>query len=147
MKINEYLKFMLKDFFKAFGFLMIVVTIYFSSNSIAVIETSLLWQVILLSSAYVFFKFAFVNKYDLDKKTQNFNLFIFSTLADVIIFVWLWLFSPNKAVDSNNILLYIIIIFAVKVVVYAMMYIDGHAQAKQLNERLNKYKKEQTNKF
>ncbi|GKU26658.1 DUF3021 domain-containing protein [Clostridium folliculivorans] len=147
MKINEYLKFMLKDFLKAFGFLMIIVTIYFSSNSITVIETSLLWQIILVSSAYVFFKFAFVNKYDLDKKTQNINLFVCSTLADVAILAWLWLFSPNRAVDSNTMILYAIIIFSVKVLVFSMMHIDGQSQAKQLNEKLNEYKKESASKL
>ncbi|MBK1810021.1 DUF3021 domain-containing protein [Clostridium sp. YIM B02505] len=141
MKISEYLKIMLKDFFKAFGFLMIIVTIYLSSNSITILGTSLLWQIILLSSGYVFFKFAFVNKYDLDKKTQNINLFICSTLADVVILVWLWLFSPNRAVDSSTMILYAIIIFSVKVLVFSMMHIDGQAQAKQLNEKLNEYKK------
>ncbi|GFP74733.1 DUF3021 domain-containing protein [Clostridium fungisolvens] len=147
MKINEYLKFMLKDFLKAFGFLMIVVTIYFSSNSITVIETSLLWQIILLSLGYVFFKFAFVNKYDLDKKAQNINLFVCSTLADVAILLWLWLFSPNRAVNSNTMILYAIIIFSVKVLVFSMMHIDGKTQAKQLNEKLNEYKKDSASKI
>lgn len=141
MKISEYLQFMLKDFLKAFGFLMVIVTIYMSRFSIEMVEASLLWQVILVSSAYVFLKFAFVNKFELDKKTQNLNLFVCSTIADIIIFVWLWLFSPSKTIDNNNILLYIIIIFSVKLLVYAMMYIDGNAQAKELNEKLNEYKK------
>jgi hypothetical protein len=70
MKISKYLSYMLKDFFGAFGCLMIIIVIYLGIYSTESIKISLLWQIIIVASAYTFIKFAFVNKYELGKKAQ-----------------------------------------------------------------------------
>jgi len=140
MKFSNYIKYILKDFFIAYGCLMIIVAIFLSIYSTQTIKSSLLWQIILMALAYTFFKFAVVNKYEFGKKAQMINLFICSTLADIMIIIWLWLFSPSKIVNGNLILAYIIIILVVKGFVYAMIHIDDNKQAKQLNEKLNEYK-------
>lgn len=140
MELSQYLKYFLKEIFKACGCLMILVSMFFGINSIETIKTSLLWQIIMIASAYTLLKFAFVNNLDLGKKTQLILFTICSTLADIIIVLWLCLFSPN--IDSNLITIYIIIILIVKGAVFAMMYIDGQKQAKQLNEKLSDYKKD-----
>ncbi|MBP2631024.1 MAG: hypothetical protein H6Q70_1652 [Firmicutes bacterium] len=55
-----------------------------------------------------------------------------------MVVLWLCLFSPN--IDSDVVILYILVILIVKGAVFAMMYIDGQRQAKQLNEKLSEYK-------
>jgi undecaprenyl pyrophosphate phosphatase UppP len=138
MRLSQYLKHFLQDSLKACGCLMIVASIFFGINSIETIKTSLLWQIIIIASAYTLFKFAFVNNLDLGKKAQLIVFTICSTLADIMVVLWLCLFSPN--IDSNIIIIYIIVILIVKGAVFAMMYIDGQKQAKQLNEKLSEYK-------
>lgn len=140
MKLSEYLKYLMKDFFIACGFLMIIVVIFLGIYSTETIKASLLWQVILVASAYTFFKFAFVNKYELGKKAQLISFYICSSLADIMVILWLCLFSTNKNIDKNLFIVYIIVILVTKGLVYAMTYIDGHTQAKQLNEKLIEYK-------
>lgn len=138
MEVSQYLKKILTELFKACGCLMIVISIFLGINSIETIKSSLLWQIIIIASAYTFFKFAFVNNLDLGKKAQLFLFTIYSTLADMMVVLWLCLFSPN--IDNNLIIIYIIVILIVKGAVLAMMYIDGQKQAKQLNEKLSEYK-------
>ena len=139
MKINKYLGCFFKDLLTACGALMIIVSLFLMTHSTEIIKTSLLWQIILIASAYTFFKFAFVNKYELSKKAQLISFTICSTLADIMVVLWLCLFSPGKITDKNLIVIYIIVIFIVKGAVYTMMYLDGHKQAKQLNEKLGEY--------
>ena len=138
MRLNQYLRHFMGDTLKASGCLMIIATIFWGLNSITTIKTSLLWQIIVIASAYTLFKFAFVNNLELGKKAQLILFTICSTLADIMVVIWLYLFSPN--VDSNLIIMYIIVILIVKGGVFAMMYIDGQEQAKQLNEKLSEYK-------
>ncbi|GMA97717.1 hypothetical protein [Pelosinus sp. IPA-1] len=138
MKLSQYLKHFLKDTSKASGCLMIIVAIFLGLNSIETIKASLLWQIIVIASAYTLFKFAFVNNLDLGKKTQLILFIIYSTLANMMVVLWLCLISPN--IDSNLIIMYIIVILIVKGAAFAMMYIDGQEQAKQLNEKLSEYK-------
>lgn len=138
MRLSQYLKHFLKDTFKASGCLMIITVIFLELNSIETIKTSLLWQIIVIASAYTFFKFAFVNNLDLGKKAQLILFIICSTLANIMVVLWLYLISPN--IDSNLIIMYIIVILIVKGAAFAMMYIDGQEQAKQLNEKLTEYK-------
>lgn len=142
MKISKYLKLLVKDFFTTSGFLIVITAIFLNLYLVETIKSSLLWQIILLSLAYTFFKFAFVNKYDFGKKVQMINFTIFSVLADLTVLLWLWLFSPSKIVDINLMIIYTIVILLVKGMVYVMMYIDGNKQAKQLNEKLSEYKNE-----
>ena len=140
MKISKYLGYILKDFFAAYGCLMVIVAMYLAIYSTETISTSLLFQIILAASAYTLFKFALVNKYELGKKAQMISFTVCFILADVMILVWLWFFSPGKIMDKNLLILYFLIILVVKGAVYAMMYIDSQAQAKQLNEKLREYK-------
>jgi hypothetical protein len=140
MKLGKYLQCLLKDFFVAYGVLMIIVAIFLGIYSTEIIKASLFWQIMLAASAYTFFKFAFVNQYELGKKAAFINCFICSTLADLMVVLWICLFSPNKIVDKNLIIIYIIVGLVIKGLSYAMTYIDGYTQAKQLNEKLSEYK-------
>ena len=138
MRLSQYLKQFLKEFFTACGCLMIIASIFWEINSIDTIKTSLLWQMIIIAAAFTLFKFSFANNLDLGKKNQLILFTIFTTLADIMVVLWLCLFSPN--IDSDIVILYIIVILIVKGAVFAMMYIDGQRQAKQLNEKLSEYK-------
>ena len=142
MKPSKYLRYISKDFFQACGFLMIINAIFLRIYSTNTIKTSLLWQIILGALAYTFFKCALVNEHELGKKAQMINFTICSLLADIMVILWLWFFSPSKAVDINLIIFYIIVIVIVKIGVYALMYNNGKQQAKQLNEKLSNYKNE-----
>jgi len=138
MRLSQYVKHLFKDIFKACGCLMIVASIFMGINSIETMKTSLLWQIIIIASAYTFFKFAFLNNLDLGKKNQLIVFNICSTLADIMVILWLYLFSFNM--DNNLVIIYIVVILIAKGAVFAMMYIDGQKQAKQLNEKLSEYK-------
>lgn len=140
MKISRYLYYILKDFFAATGSLMMVTAIFMVIYSVKTFNTLLLWQIILVASAYTFFKFSLVNKYELGKKFQMISFYICFVLADLMIILLLCSFSPGKSNDISHIIAYVITILIVKGLVYSMMYIDGRTQAKQLNEKLNQYK-------
>lgn len=144
MKISKYLGCFLKDFFTACGYLMAITAMFLKIYSVETINSSLLWQVILVGLSYTFFKFAFANKYELGKKAHMISFAICFMLADMPILIWLWLFSPSKIMDINVLMCYLIIILIVKGMVFAMMYIDGNKQAKQVNEKLNQYKDEES---
>ena len=73
------------------------------------------------------------------------SFYICFILADVMIVLWLWFFSPSKIVDRTLIFAYIIVILVVKGLVYIMLNKDGQSQAKLLNERLREYTKEDKN--
>jgi hypothetical protein len=139
MKISKYLGYILKDFFTAFGGLMMLILMYLSIYSIETTRISLLYQMILAAAAFTLFRYALINKFELTKKTQMISFFICSTLADIMILIWLFFFSPGKILDLGLVLIYFSVIICVKGGVYAMMYIDGKAQEKQLNEKLSEY--------
>jgi predicted neutral ceramidase superfamily lipid hydrolase len=139
MKISKYLGYILKDFFIAFGGLMILVLMYLGIYSIQTTSTSLFSQMILAAAAFTLFRYALINKYELTKKAQMISFFICFTLADIMILIWLFFFSPGKILDLSLLLAYSIIIICVKVGVYAMMYFDGKTQEKQLNDKLREY--------
>lgn len=141
MEIREYLKSMVKDFITACGFLMVLMAIYLGLYSITEISATFLYQIIIISLAFTFYKFAFINKFELKEKANIINFSICTTLADIMLIVWIWLFSPRNIIDNENVVGYIIIIFIVKAVVFVMMYINGREEAKKLNEKLNEYKK------
>ena len=140
MKINEYLGDFFKEFLAACGFLTIVSAVFFEASSKDAIITSMFWQIIIGASVYSFFKFAFTNKYNFQKKLQLMNFTIFSALADIMIILWLYLFSTNRFVNRSLIAIYIIAILGAKAFVYVMMYINDKTQAKQINEKLKDYK-------
>jgi len=138
MEIKKYLMSLLKDFIVASGYLMILVLIILTLTSTDTIKTSLLCQIILMASAYTFFKNALINTHDeLGKKAQMITFCICFVLADVMVVLWLWFFSSSHNMDSSLLIAYIIVILLVKGLVYAMMYSDGQREAKQLNEKLN----------
>ncbi|MBL4936437.1 DUF3021 domain-containing protein [Clostridium sp. YIM B02515] len=139
MKISKYLGYILKDFFTAFGGLIFLVLMYLRIYSVETISDSLLFQMILFAAAFTLFRYALINKFELTKKAQMISFFVCSTLADIMILIWLFFFSPGKIHDLSLILIYFIVIICVKGGVYAMMYIDGKAQEKQLNEKLREY--------
>lgn len=141
MKYHECLKHLLKDIVQASGCMLIIAAILLGIHSIESINTSLLWQIIIAALAYAFYKFAFINNLDLGKRNQLIIFTLCSTVATIIVLLWLWLFTqPVIVVDNERILLYVIIVIVVKGAVYAMMYIDGQKQARQLNEKLSEYR-------
>jgi predicted neutral ceramidase superfamily lipid hydrolase len=139
MKISEYLGYILKDFFLAYGCLIAFAALCLNIYSIGAVDTSLLCQLMLAASSYTFFKFALVNKYELSKTAQMISFYICFILADMMILIWLWFFSPGKIMNRELTIMYFIIILVVKGGVYAMMHIDGRAQAKKVNEKLSEY--------
>jgi hypothetical protein len=58
-----------------------------------------------------------------------------------MIILWLWFFNSSKIIDKSLLIIFALVILVVKGAVYAMIYIDGQIQAKQLNEKLSVYKR------
>lgn len=57
--------------------------------------------------------------------------------------LWLWLFATGPRLLDNGVLVpFVIVILVVKTMVYTMMHIDGKREAKQLNQKLEEYKKD-----
>jgi Ca2+/Na+ antiporter len=96
----------------------------------------------LFSLAYVFFKLAFINKNDINKKVRLITFNVFLTLSELMILLWLLFFSPGKVMNINLLLAYIFALVIVKFLVYTMMSINGEKEAKLINEKLIKYKSE-----
>ncbi|OVE65816.1 DUF3021 domain-containing protein [Clostridium diolis] len=142
MKFIGYLKNSLKDFFISSGFLMILITTISAIYSKETIETSQLFQIMLFSLAYVFFKLAFINKNDINKKVRLITFNVFLTLSELMILLWLLFFSPGKVMNINLLLAYIFALVIVKFLVYTMMSINGEREAKLINEKLIQYKSE-----
>ncbi|MDQ0196635.1 hypothetical protein [Paenibacillus wynnii] len=140
MKVKKYLMYLLKDFIVSSGCLMIITLIILTLTSIDTIKTSLLWQIVLIASAYTFFKNSLVNTHELGKKTQMITFGTCFVLADVMVILWLWFFSTGNSMNSSLLVAYIIVILLVKGLVYAMMYSDGQKEAKQLNEKLSEFR-------
>ncbi|WP_410511941.1 hypothetical protein PaeBR_18090 [Paenibacillus sp. BR2-3] len=141
MKISKYLLCILKDFLIACGGLMIIVAMYLSLYSPETMNASLLWQIALLASAFTFYKYALVNTLELGKKAEMISFFSCAALANIMIIIWLWFFSTNTRIDKDIFVPLILVVFIVEVLVHGMMYMDGQKEAKQLNEKLNDYKK------
>jgi hypothetical protein len=139
MKISKYLGQFFKEPFTAYGCLMVITAIFLEIYFKGTTSTSIFRQILLIASAYTFFKFALVNRYDLGKKAQMISFYICFILADIMIISWIWFFSPGKLVNKDYLIIYVIVFLVIKVLVYIMMHIDGRAQAKQLNERLKEY--------
>lgn len=140
MSINKYLTYFLRDFLIAFGCLMAVASMLLALYSTRTINTSLLYQLILVALVYTFYKFGLVNTHELGKKAQMISFTICFLLADVMILLWLCFFSPNKITDKSTIIAYILVFIIVKGAVYIMMQVDGKRTAKQLNVKLGEYK-------
>lgn len=143
MKTYKYLKTFLKDFFMVSGFIMVVGTLFSVIYSIKIINVSHLYQIILVASAYSFIKLAFANKDELDKKVQMLFFVSSFAIAEMIIFLWLWFFSPGKFISNNLMIVYMIILSLVEGIVYIMMYRNGLRNAKLINDRLIEYKNDE----
>ncbi|MBE6086451.1 MAG: DUF3021 family protein [Clostridium beijerinckii] len=142
MKFIGYLKNSLKDFFISSGFLTILITTISAIYSKKTIETSQLFQIMLFSLAYVFFKLAFINKNDINKKVRLITFNVFLTLSELMILLWLLFFSPGKVMNINLLLAYIFALVIVKFLVYTIMSINGEKEAKLINKKLIQYKSE-----
>lgn len=142
MKFIGYFKSSLKDFFISSGFLMILITTISAIYSKKTIETSQLFQIMLFSLAYVFFKLAFINKNEINKKVRLITFNVFLTLSELMILLWLLFFSPGKVMNINLLLAYIFALVIVKFLVYTMMSINGEREAKLINKKLIQYKSE-----
>ncbi|WP_178021765.1 hypothetical protein [uncultured Paenibacillus sp.] len=142
MKISKYLSYFIKDWFMASGGLTVITAIYLSLSSTERISASWLWQIMIAASAFTFYKYALVNKYEpeLSKKAQMISFALCYALAAVMLLMWLWLASPNPMMDTEQLLMLIAVILVIKGLVYAMMFIDGHKQANQLNQKLSEYR-------
>jgi hypothetical protein len=141
MKVSKYLYYMLRDFVIAYGVLFIVVAGISMINSNDFFSVGMLLQVGLGAAGFTFARYSLVNKYTLEAKVQRISFFICYVLADLMVVLWLFIFSPGKVLNNELLIIYIIIILLVKGAVSWMMYLDGRTQAKQLNEGINRYKK------
>lgn len=140
MKISEYLWTMAKNFATVCGCMVIFMAIYLQSSELETINTSLFWQIMLLSSAAVFFKFGLVKLEGLSEKAQRISFFVCFFLADIMILLWLFFYTPGGKTNQGLLFSYFIVLVVTKAVVYAMMTHNGKLQAKQLNARLRVYK-------
>ena len=57
-----------------------------------------------------------------------------------MIFLWLWFFASDRVFEKNRLVPYIIIALIAEGLAYTTMYIEGHKEAKQFNEKLSEYK-------
>ena len=138
MKISKYLTYFLRDFLVICICFMVITAILSSSLSIGTVNISLMFQSILIALAFTFYKFALVNHYGLEEKTQRYSFYICFVLASMMIILWLVFFVPS--VDKSLLITSAFIIVITKGLVYVMMHIDSQAQAKQLNEKLGQAK-------
>lgn len=129
MNKTRYMVDFLRDFLIACVCLLIVIALLMGGSFIKSFNLSILWQVMLIASAFVFFKLAFVNKYGLEKKSQAINFLVFSIPADIMVILWMYLYSPSKVLNPTLIGIYIIVILIVKAIVYAMMLSDNKKHA------------------
>ncbi|WP_379153953.1 hypothetical protein [Paenibacillus sp. sgz5001063] len=139
MKTGKFVSYMVKDWLAACGCVTILVAIVMALSSTGSVKASILWQIILLASAFICFKYALVSTPGLGQKAQTLCFYICFVLADVYVVIWLWLFSSGPFRENGRLLPFMITILVVKGMVYAMLHIDGKKEAKQLNEKLNEY--------
>lgn len=140
MTLRIYLGHLRKDFFTACGYLTGAAAIFLALNSVTVISTTLLWQIVLTALAFTLFKFAFVNQYGLDDRAQMYSYFICALLADIALAVLLNYFSPGGEHNLSGFLTLILVFLVMKALVYPMMYMNAKEQAREFNHKLLLYK-------
>ncbi|WP_068786433.1 hypothetical protein [Paenibacillus phocaensis] len=142
MKIGRYLSHLIKDWMIASGGLTVMTAIYLSVSTTERISATWLWQIVIAAAAFTFYKYALVNKYEpeLSPKVQIISFALCYALAAVMLLLWLWLASPNPMIDTELLWILIAVILVVKGMAYAMMFIDGHKEARQLNQKLSEYR-------
>lgn len=138
---RKYVSLFVKDLLMACGGLMVVAAIVLALSSTEMIRGSLLVQLFLAASAFTCFRYALVNMYEVDPKVQTISFYLCFFLADVLVIVWLWLFADGPLMDKGVLVPFVIVILVVKSMVYAMMHIDEKREAKQLNLKLDEYKR------
>lgn len=136
MKIEQYIGYLIKDFIMIYGSLMVIISGYLALISVETITLSIIWQIVMVTLAFTFYKYAFTNKLDLGKKAHLISFFVSATLGDLLIIMWLFLFTPGRINRPSLMISYIIVMILVKGMVYAMLYHDGKVQAKKFNEKL-----------
>jgi hypothetical protein len=141
IKTSKYISFIVKDLFVACGFLTVLTAVVLALSSTETINGSLLVQLILGASAFTCFKYALVNTHEVEKRAQTISFYICYILADVFVILWLWLFATGPLMDKGVLVPFVIVVLVVKSMVYGMMHIDGKREAKQLNQKLDEYKK------
>ncbi len=144
MKLKDYVKCLFKEFFAACGLLTLVAAVFLEIYAQETISATLLWQIILTASTFTCFKFAFVNKYELDDRAQMYSFFICSLLADFMLLILLFFFSPGRAFAAGLFIPYLLMVLLVKGVVYYMMYANGREQAKLMNAKLKVYRNDRS---
>lgn len=138
---RKYVSLFVKDLLMACGGLMVVAAIVLTLSSTEMIRGSLLVQLLLAASAFTCFRYALVNMYEVDPRVQTISFYFCFILADVLVIVWLWLFADGPLMDKGMLVPFVIVILVVKSMVYAMMHIDEKREAKQLNLKLDEYKR------
>lgn len=140
---GKYISFFVKDLLTACGFLTVLAAVVLALSSTETINGSLFMQLFLGALAFTCFRYALVNTYEVDKKVQTISFYICFILADVFVILWLWLFATGPRLLDNGVLVpFVIVILVVKTMVYTMMHIDGKREARQLNQKLEEYKKD-----
>lgn len=132
----------MKDLLVACGFLTVLAAVVLALSSTETISGSLLVQLFLGASAFTCFRYALVNTHEVAKTAQTISFYIFYILADLFVILWLWLFADGPLMDKGVLVPFVIVILVVKAMVYTMMHIDGKREAKQLNQKLDEYKKD-----
>jgi hypothetical protein len=141
MKIGKYLTYFLRDLFVESVVLVAVVSILSMLFSTNTINGSILLQIVIGALGFNFFKFAFIEKYEQGRKEQLINFFVNTSLGDLMIILWLYLFSTDRQLSPEVALTWIIILIVVKIVVFYMMSKDSLDQVKQLNQKFSEMKK------
>lgn len=142
MTIKAYVLHMQKDFFTACGYLTGAATVFLTLNPPAILTMTLLWQILLTALTFTFYKFAFVNQYELDDRAQMFSYFICSLLADISIAVLLNYFTPGGEHNLSGFMTLILAFIVIKAMVYPLMYLNAKEQAREFNKKLILYKRD-----
>lgn len=140
MKVGQYVGFLVKDFLLACSCVLIVVLLALPLGSVEVVRASSLWQIVFAGAIYALVKNAFIETHELGRRAQIVSFFVCSTLANIIGVFWLWRFAPGT-MSGGLALGLLIAILIVKGGTYAMMHADGRREAKQVNERLQAYRR------
>jgi amino acid transporter len=140
---GKYISFFVKDLLTACGFLTVLAAVVLALSSTETINGSLFMQLFLGASAFTCFRYALVNTHEVEKRVQTISFYIFFILADVFVILWMWLFATGPRMLDHEVLIpFVIVILLIKTMVYTMMHIDGKREAKQLNQKLEEYKKD-----
>ena len=99
----------------------------------------MMWTILLLSTSVVLFRYALVPPAEIRENRATWVFPVCFFLADLPIIGWLWFFSPGKMADTELLILYTVIILAVKVMVHFMMISNGKTEARLLNDKLHAF--------